>query len=283
MKTILEYCIENIEKINTNIQSGFEWKNTYQEGFLSKIKNLEDFYIEIPNQITRKDIIQLINENRYFEAYVELMLWGLIGVRPSTNKSKKTEIAVKVFSEDKIKIKAIFEVVIYSLNKNDFNKLEELFLSLEARGKNKIEEVDVSYFTKILAFASQGAINRTLDLLIYDKWTKLIHIYMTLEANENPIWYTESSLKKLCVKKPNDNLQTNLINTKIGYGWSAYLDYCKKLKNLSDKLFEKTNVRVTPMKLEEFLFGTSLSTKGSKTLKNPRYWVQQNFGDNFIK
>ena len=281
MNTILNYCLENINRINSNAQSGFEWKNTYDQDNLSKIKNLEGFYNKIPNSITRVDIIHLINEKKYFEAYVELMLWGLIGVRPKTSKLKKTEIATKVFSEDKTKVISIFDEVIQELNKNNLSKIEEIFVSLEPNGKNKIDEVDISYFTKILAFASQGARERKLDLLIYDKWTKLIHIYLVLESNDSAIWYSENSLNKLCVKTSNGKLQTNLIYTKAGQNWPAYLDYCKRLKNLSNQILIETNLQVSPMKLEEFLFGRSLNQKGSKSLSNPRFWIQQNFCENF--
>lgn len=279
--TIKEYCISRSENLNNYNQVGFGWKTKYDLDQLQKNINFKNIYKEIPDVINRDIIINHINEKNYFLALIEIMLWGQIGARPNSNVSKKTEILEKVINYDISKIHEIFEIVI----KGDEEEIKELYESLETGGKNKIPEVDVSYFTKILSFASQVSTNE-FKLLIYDKWTKLIHVNLCVDENdlENlDNLFSKNEIQKLFSKEANEKkYSTKLIYPKKGKGYLSYLDYCNKMNNLANQLSKELNIKLSAFNLEAYLFGNDLRSNKNKQDNNPRFWIQQNFGTNYI-
>jgi len=66
MKTIKEYCLNNIEKLSDYNQNGFEWKSTYDIIKLQKNKLFNTIYNDIPDIIDRIIIIKHIQEKKYF-------------------------------------------------------------------------------------------------------------------------------------------------------------------------------------------------------------------------
>ena len=209
------------------------------------------------------------------------MLWGGIGKRPMSNKSKMTEIAKKAFTDccNNDKSEKIFMGALH----NSKDCVRELYLSLETSGEKKIPEVDVSYFTKIIAFGSEASSNK-FKFLIYDKWTKLIHVHIMYDISEDPEnFYTKNSINKLyCVKKCGKPKVTDLINPKSKLGWYAYENYCQAMAKLAEELSQEVKDNIGASKLESFLFGHELTGKANKTEANPRYWIQQNFANKYL-
>ena len=280
MKTIKEYCLNNIEKLSNYNQNGFEWKSKYD---IIKLKNnnlFDSIYNDIPESIDREIIIKHIQEKKYFLAFIEIMLWGQIGARPGSNKSKRTEILEKVINYNKKNIDIIFE---FSVSEN-VEVVESLYSRLEYNGDLKIPEVDVSYFTKILSFASESSQSK-FKLLIFDKWTKLVHAHLCVDFKDKKIeeFYTNDTISKLYSKTEKEkNPTTKLIYPKKGRSFVTYIDYCTKMDFLAKTLSKELEREITAFKLEAFLFGTDLKGKNNKTDSNPRYWIQQNFAKNYL-
>jgi hypothetical protein len=221
------------------------------------------------------------------------MLWGGFGLRPSFSKLSRSLSASELFECDPARINYIFETCIYG----DLEEVMLLYESLEYGGQRKIKDLDVSYFTKLIAFASECAAEK-FKFLIYDKWTKLVHVHLMLDAALDPLeFFSERSLRKLCalpnarggntkLSDPGSSFVTSLIYPRRGKSWDAYQDYCERMNCLSRLLSERCSFYVPPSKVEAFVFGWDLRGKKGKSFENPRYWVQQNFAKvyaSFIK
>jgi len=209
------------------------------------------------------------------------MLWGQIGARPGSNKSKKTEILEKVINYNNKNINIIFESSI----SNNILDIERLYSRLEDVNDDlKIPEVDVSYFTKILSFASESSQNE-FKLLIFDKWTKLVHVHLCADNKDEKLeeYYSNNSISKLYSKNERENNPTTkLIYPRKGCSFKTYFDYCEKMDSLAKILSNDSGKEITSFKLEAFLFGKNLKGKKNKTLNNPRYWIQQNFANSYL-
>jgi hypothetical protein len=282
MKTLFDYCRENIDVLKTYIQPSFEWKSRFILDQLCENDEFRNVMHLIPDLIDRGQIIRSIKNRKYYQAFVEIMLWGQVGARPGSNKSKTTEIAKVIFSYSSEKIKHIFETVL----RGDIEMIKQLFSSLEKSGEYKIPEVDVSYFTKLLSFASFATTREDINLLIYDKWTKLIHIHLLFDFGKNndvKSLYSFSQLKNL-YSKTNDekNPTTKLILPIGGTSLHAYINYCEQMSELTKLINSNTNSIIKPFDLEGFLFGRALRGKSKKVFGNPRYWVQQNFASQYL-
>ena len=94
MNTIFDYCIGNLEELKNYKQSSFSWRDQYNVEEFLRIPEFSKIEPEIPDLIDREHILKSIRDGRYYQAYVEILLWGLIGSRPGSNKSKKTEIQI---------------------------------------------------------------------------------------------------------------------------------------------------------------------------------------------
>jgi hypothetical protein len=281
MKTIKEYCINNINALINYQQQPFGWRNNYDVQALLSIPDFRAVNPEIPNEIDRGHIIKNIRDQKYYQAYAEILFWGLIGMRPRSNKSKRTEIAKKALAHSKAEIETIFTTI----KKGNANGIEELYLSLEQGGGAKIAEVDASYFTKLLAFGSEAS-GYGGKLLIYDKWTRLIHVHLLLDQDETEYLssiYTTTSLSKLWYKKDKaKSCSTDIIYPRKNKGYEAYIDYCNRMNALAVELSDRTDREIKGFQLESFLFGSQLRKNANKVTTNPRYWIQQNFAANYL-
>lgn len=283
MQTILDYCIYNKDQLINYNQQKFRWKSQYNEEILKSILAFRDIYEDIPELIGRDDIVKSIKEEKYYLAFAEILLWGQIGSRPGSNVSKKTEIAHKALSYSKSKIETIFKTIIQS----GMDALDPLYTSLERGGENKIDEVDVSYFTKILSFASEAS-ECEFKLLIYDKWTRLIHVHLMLDAERGEsarLYYSNNSLKNLFSISPGARRpSTKLIHARTNKGLDVYKDYCKEMDCIANSLSNKLNLAtpISAFHLESFLFGKELRTSSNRNDSNPRFWVQNNFSTRYL-
>jgi hypothetical protein len=280
MKTIKEYCIKNINELFNYKQRPFGWQSNYDVQALLSIADFRAVNTEIPEEIDRVHIIEAIRNQKYYQAYAEILFWGLIGMRPGSNKSKRTEIAKTALSHPEAQIINIFKTI----EEGDAEGIKKLYLSLEQGGGAKIPEVDVSYFTKLLAFGSE-AFENDRKLLIYDKWTKLIHVHLLLEQGQNEFLYslyTPTGLSKLWSKKAKaKSCSTDIIYPRTNKGYYAYIDYCRRMNALADEIYDETDKAFKVYQLESFLFGHQLRSKENKVSSNPRYWIQQNYSKEY--
>ena len=279
MKTILDYCLHNFDTLLQYRQPSFKWKQNYDLSKLCKIPNFEKLINNLPDEISREHIIESVSKHEFYQSFLLIMLWGQLGVRPSTNKSKKTEIAFRVFELDPKRINEIFQIIIEGKEE----KIKELYLSLERGGSRKIPEVDVSYFTKIISFASAISTESSKQYLIYDKWTKLIHIHLMFDRNENPeIFYSKQNIQKLSTEGSKKRYSTKLIYPLAGEGWGAYKDYCDKMYKIALQISNDRGHIISPLQLEGFLFGSPLKASEKRDESNPRYWIQRNINLNYF-
>jgi hypothetical protein len=281
MNTIFDYCIGNLEELKNYKQSSFTWRDQYNVEEFLRIPEFSKIEPDIPDLIDREHILKSIRDGRYYQAYVEILLWGLIGSRPGSNKSKKTEIASEAFFHPISEINNIFNVVKTGNQEN----IEKLYTSLERNGTKKIKEVDVSYFTKILSFASE-AFKNAFKLLIYDKWTRLIHVHILLDMNkitELDSYYSNKSISDLySISKSGKKPSTKLIYAKSNKSLKVYFNYCDIMATLARQISEKSGLSITSFQLEAFLFGKDLKSKMNKNNTNPRYWIQKNFAEKYL-
>lgn len=281
MNRILDYCISNIDRLTNYEQGAFPWRDFYNVQGLCEIEQFRRVESLIPDLINRDHILGLIKLGLYYQAFVEIMLWGQVGAKPGSNKSKKTEIAQKIFSHDLQKIDSLFQI---TMNGND-SQIKDLYYSLERQGASKIPEVDVSYFTKLLSFASEAS-NQDFKLLIYDKWTKLIHVHLLFDLEEHQTlqtYFSNHSLLNLYSKSEKDKIpSTKLIYPRGSKSFEVYWDYCQRISDLASLISNQADKRISAFQLESFLFGHDLKGKKKKVNSNPRYWIQQNFAQRYL-
>jgi hypothetical protein len=281
MNTIFDYCIENLEILKNYKQSSFTWRDQYNLNEFLRIPQFSNIESNIPDLIDREHIAKSIRDGKYYQAYAEILFWGLIGSRPGSNKSKKTEIAFKALDHPISRIEHIFKVV----KTGEHENIKNLYKSLERNGTNKILEVDVSYFTKILSFASE-AFDNASKLLIYDKWTRLIHVHVLMDLNkitELECFYSNKSISDLySISKTGRKPSTKLIYAKSNQSLMAYVNYCDIMANLARQISEHSDCSITSFQLEGFLFGKNLKSKKNKDDSNPRYWIQKNFAEKYL-
>jgi len=279
--TLQDYCLTNSQNLLSYEQECFSWKDKYDVAKLCEIQEFAEIYSDIPELIGRKDILNSIKQNKFTFAFVEILLWGQIGARPGSNKSKRTEI-LKIALIDALKevngitkMQHIFEIV----SSNNYKLIHTLYISLERGGEYKIREIDTSYFTKILSFASE-AFGNDLKLLIYDKWTRLLHVHYLLDLKDDSVrmFYSKSSLVGLCSMSRNSrSIATKIIFPRTNFGASAYFDYCQKLLDLSTLVSVQLGKQISSFHLEGYLFGKELKSVRNRTFDNPRFWLQHNY------
>lgn len=194
MVSVKQYCIENINNLQSYIQESFTWKSNYFIDELNGYNILND----IPDELDRKHILKTISEKKYRKAFIEIMLWGGIGSKPGSNTSKKTEILKKILNYPENKINDIFEKILKeNFQLNNYENIRKIYNSLEKNGDYKIPQVDVSFFTKILSFVSEVSKNEN-KLLIYDKWTKLLHVHLLFDDKDENLYnyYSKRSITR---------------------------------------------------------------------------------------
>jgi hypothetical protein len=134
----------------------------------------------------------------------------------------------------------------------------------------------VSFFTKILYFISESIDPNSdlkgvnLSLLIYDKWTKVVHLLLLLEADEKEKiknYFGENYMNKFF---PNsiDEKATNLVYCKRKFAFEAYLDYFMRMNSLAKELSENSHKNIEASHLESFLFGLPLKFKNNSVSNN---------------
>jgi predicted nucleic acid-binding protein len=275
--TILEYCIENLSAIERYQQKDFTW-STYDENPLNEIPQFRELLDHIPESINRERIIQDFRDGKFYRGFVMAMMWGGIGLRPQKGSkgNKQTTSAYKAFSTIPEIVDSRLRLVRDKIANEEFHSAYNLLA-----GEMKFDGIDVSFFTKLLSFISE-TFNPSKNLLIYDKWTKLLHVHLIMDENLNPLsYFSKTELNKLWKKDDKGIYNTHLINSSKKGNWSyeAYSNYNLLMLMLSNQIFENQGLRIEPFKLESYLFGES--KKDNKSANNPRVWIQQNYSKQY--
>jgi hypothetical protein len=257
--TFLNYITSKINEIKKYKQHGFSWKKYRENKFLRNISEFDKVIKDksIPLLIDRSFIIDLYKNKRYYEAFVLSMVWGGINMtRPSEKGDLSSTNFHKALEIGRVKIEtALRKSENYLLDGNIIGAYE-IF-----KNENKIPGVGSSYFTKILFF--QGlALKIETKPLIYDKWTKFIHIALMIAENDHKSllnYYTPKSLETNIINS------LSLIPVRSNKEESAYIDYVKRMNRVA----KERDINVNS--LEGYLFGNPL--KGAKNKirdNNPR-------------
>lgn len=264
----------NKNEISNFKQKGFKWENYNRTSVIS----ITDFNNLIknnnfPEELNRDIIIDAFNKNDYFKAFVLAMMWGGINAtRPSQKGNKITTNFYKSLIEGKESISNKIERIVNLINENE---IEKAYLSMMPENENQIQGIGESYFTKLFYFISCNNNNITVKPLIYDKWTKLIHIGLLTEANEIDLlckFYKINDIK-LKILPPN---KTDIIYPKNDKKIDSYLDYITRMNIIADE--NQINVG----KLEAYLFGNPLKGKLNKSVDNPRVFIKNYVFNNLV-
>ena len=169
------------------------------------------------------------------------------------------------------KIKSIKDI----LSKSDRawkEKVEEAYTSLNT-GKNKIDGISTSYFTKILYFLTFE--NQEFTPLIFDNQSKRIHAALLKDDDALSGKYAIGYDRK-------GNFYCNQEDERKS-NWKEfdfYWDYMTRMKSIADEYFIESG------RLEEILFEKKLNSKGSRdedkngVPKWPRWFVRQYIDSN---
>lgn len=268
------YIITNKSKISNFKQKGFKWDNYNR----TSVKSIPDFNNLIknnnfPEELNRDIIIDAFNKNDYFKAFVLAMMWGGINAtRPSQKGNKITTNFYKSLIEGKESISKKIERIVYLINENE---IEKAYLSMMPENENQIQGIGESYFTKLFYFISCNNNNISIKPLIYDKWTKLIHIGLLTEANEIDLllkFYKINEIKSK-ILPPN---KTDIIYPKNDKKIDSYIDYITRMNIIADE--NQINVG----ELEAYLFGNPLKGKLNKSVDNPRVFIKNYVFNNLV-
>jgi hypothetical protein len=213
---------------------------------------MQRLYQRFPkNEIQRVDLVALYKEwEDPVLALVTTLVWGGIDTRTQQRLQgilaipEKTLIAKMNGIRDLIR-EGNFHQAIHSCFKG---------------GANQIPGIGMSYFTKVFFCIGEATPELALKPLIFDKWT--INAFFALHGQEpggNHLrrYFTFPSVESLR-KNRRVSLKTN-----VGVQAEAYQLYIESVRRWTTVLID-----VTPAKLEEFVFGTSL--KRDRTPTNPR-------------
>lgn len=201
------------------------------------------------NPIQRGDVIKLFKKDKKYLGFVAAMIWGGINAsRPKESGNFETIDLYRLLSEKRSRIEEVIQnVENYLIN----DEVKECFQYLSNDGK--IDGIGYPYFTKLMYFVGQANNEIKVKPLIFDKWTSNAYLAILINSND--------------FKKVND-FYTGRIdyeNKLVGIRSQVSNVYFNYVTDMDKWAFQ---IGITPSKLEEFIFGTSL--KINKTEYNPR-------------
>lgn len=255
MPPILQYCTENIEALRAYNQANMQW-GQYNKDPFKQIPQFAAVLRHIPPAISRGNIIQTFKDDEYYKGFVMAMMWGNI---------RKTR-AYQAFSSNPEYIdnalRHVKDLIIAGQYEEAYNGL--------LGGQFQINGVGESFFTKILCFLSQS-LDEPQNLLIYDRWTRLVHLHLMLDNNVNPYgFYTNNKIIKIAT--------VGGVYANNNQRYNAYHHYCNSMAQLADGLLNE-NDPISPFKLEAYLFGQDIDVDINN---NPRYWYKNNFTEEYL-
>jgi hypothetical protein len=253
MPTLQDYCNEHIDALRAYNQANMQW-GQYNVAPFNQIHQFAAVLGHIPPAISRGNIIQTFMDENYYLGFVMAMMWGNI---------RKTR-AYQAFSSNPDIIDHVLRQVKDLIIAGQYEEAYNGFLG----GQFHINGVGESFFTKILCFLSQS-LDEPQNLLIYDRWTRLVHLHLMLDNNVNPnVFYTNNKIIKIAT--------VGGVYADDDQRYNAYHHYCNSMAQLADALSNE-NHPISPFKLEAYLFGKSLKLVVNKNNHNPRFWYKNNF------
>lgn len=207
-------------------------------------------------QIGRQFIIDLFQKKNYLMGFWVTLLWGNLQIN---NLKYVAEDERKTDGKENSITKRLESVDNYLKN----GSIKEAFDSLSDKGKNKIEGVGISFFTKLLYFMGMPYSIHPLPL-IYDKWTRGIDAVLISEKI-NPV-----SDNYTLVFGPRGGFRLPAF-PKGATEYSIYKNYLMRMECVAK------SINTNPDKLEEFLFGVSQVHAALWNNNNPRYVLQVNY------
>lgn len=284
-KDFIKKHLDSLQDKSSYKKNEIDWyEKTYKEkdyakNFFSQIKesdpelyaNLESLHSEY-KCLNRRQVFDLLNqEGNEYPGFIAVMVWGGLGTGLSKNDSFSTILSSQNKPSIETKIKSIKDI----LSKSDRawkEKVEEAYTSLNT-GKNKIDGISTSYFTKILYFLTFE--NQEFTPLIFDNQSKRIHAALLKDDNALSGKYAIGYDRK-------GNFYCNQEDERKS-NWKEfdfYWDYMTRMKSIADEYFIESG------RLEEILFEKKLNSEGGRDKdkngvpKWPRWFVRQYIDSN---
>ena len=211
-------------------------------------------------KLTRAKVRACFQDDLY-KGFVAAMLWGGLG----SNGKSFSHLEKAMVEEKKPTIVANLGRVKKYLDKGDY---EIAFKSMCPNGENKIEGVDVSYFTKLLFFMAALPNGSKATPLIYDKWSWHIHAALLLSLGQKEKLFDFFLIKATLKKRSLSNKMaiSVFLTESTNKRSKAYLNYIDLMQSQSRSL----NKDLVSGNLEQFLFGRARKGKEGKAMDNPR-------------
>lgn len=263
MQTIQQFAQQQRVRIINFSQTTFTWDDYKSNHWLwehEAFRSAVDSGV-IPDDLHRDWVLeQFKNPDTFYLGYLTALMWGGVNAtRPVSNQpgNLRTTNFYQALSVPK---KTIVENLLRTqdlINQNRLKTVHEHYLN----GDFKIPGIGESYFTKLLFFAGYPT-NNPIKPLIYDKWTKIMHVWLLLSDQEYETLWRMYSRQQLC---QNVVLTEGLLSPSTAYRSGAYVDYVQRMNHLAQE------INADPSTLESFLFGTSKKGVANKqSIRNPR-------------
>jgi len=267
MPTLQDYCNEHIDALLAYNQANMAWDEYNDEPFIEIPHFAELLDHNIPDTISRGHIIQAFTDENYYLGFVMAMMWGKIDKRRNQIPGNiRTTRAYQAFSSNPEIIDHVLRQVKDLIIAGQY---EEAYNGLLG-GQFQINGVGESFFTKILCFLSQS-LDEPQNLLIYDRWTRLVHLHLMLDNNVNPNgFYTNNKIIKIAT--------VGGVYANNNQRYNAYHHYCNSMAQLAEGILNE-NDPISPFKLEAYLFGQDIDVDINN---NPRYWYKNNFTEEYL-
>lgn len=257
--TLRDYLDNHQEEINQYRQQGFSWSPKYNRPIFKKIKAWDDI-IEgntLPETLDRTFVKKLFKtQNTYYQGFVSALMWrGISATRPKTKGNQETTNFYFALSAPPQKI---VQDLMKTRDLLASGKIKEAFEAYH-RGSFKINGLGPSYFTKLFYFLGAACDFKPLPL-IYDKWTRYIHLWLSLSNDTLPETSKYYTLP--------DRFDGRPILNRTGAESNGYLDYVEKFNQLC------TDLHLPPANAEAYLFGKPFKGKVNKDPEyNPRAFM----------
>jgi len=252
------YLLQNHDRIiNSPEQQIFLWNVSYDK-YRKDYPVVERIYQRFPNRnLQRKDVVELFKEDLY-TGFIASMMWGGINAtRPATKEGTDTCFR-KLLDHPQDIVEA---AIIYAEQQIITGNFYELFLAFSPGEALQIPGVGYAYFTKLFFFFGQ-VYDASVKPLIFDKWLTNAHCALTIQLLDmgETVHYTGINPHyAYSVKLPISKIKKAQLYHKFVTDINCWTNELNKIPGKS---------KITPAKVEEFLFGQSLMQ--NRHYSNPR-------------
>lgn len=248
-----DYLTQNKNRIFSLPQQNLgRWSSIYDLEEYTAFPVMQKLLKKFPEKlIHRSDIVDLFKHEKKYLGFIAAIVWGgILAGRPGRGQDKRTHFLKVLSFPEKIIEVAIKDTESCFIN----NDLATPFKNMMNKGKYKIPGVGYAYFTKIFFFLGQANDAIKFKPLILDKWTSNGFFALLSQTYPEKVY---GLFSKIGEGNPGEvRLRSGETLAKV---YSLYVDLMNKWSK---------NIKVTPDKLEEFIFGFHLR-RGSQE-NNPR-------------